>query len=251
MAEWQGRDQVRLRAGLVLMIYDGLTGKPVESGSLIVKGDQPFSVQKKSGGILVFLNLPRGPFGFCLESPIYEPVRFEIQPESGRCVVKKYYLNPGLFYPVKSGIMEFFGTAEPGTMVYAAAEGGRRRLRLLKDSQAGDEILWIYSSGGEDLSGRLVCLCSPEGEEWVRLGEGLLEASGYRLKTPLSKNHKKASARIFLIYSGRSGENGHYRVLLPEEEGHILAWNQGLNGDWKRQETEETTWDFVCAEGRL
>lgn len=251
MVKWQGGEQVGLQAGLALMVYDGLTGRPAESGILTIRGEQTLQVQKKPGGILVFLNLPGEPFRFRLESPVYEPAGFEIQPQEGICIVKKYYLNPGPAYPLRPGVMRFSGTAEPGTMVYAAADGQNRRLRLLKDGQPGDETLWIYSMGGEDFSGRFLCLLSPEGEEWIRLGEALSEMSGYSLKKPLFGFHKKAITKVLPIYSGRADAKGCYQVLLPEENGRILTWNQGRDGTWKKQETEKKTWDFVCAKEQL
>ncbi len=247
MVRLQEKEQVKLQAGLALMLYDGLTGKPVESGLLTVKGGQALQVQKKPGGILVFINTPKEPFCFRLESPVYESEDFEICPKESICIVKKYYLNPGSAYLLRPGVMRFLGRAEPGTMVYAAADGRNQRLRLLKDGKPGDETLWIYSMGGEDFSGRLLCLRSKEGEEWVRLGEALSEPFGYRLKKPLSGFYKKAAARVLVIYSGRTDEDGYCRVLLPEETGPILVWNQGRDGNWKKQETEERTWDFVCA----
>lgn len=237
---YMGR-RVRTRAGAAVMACDGLTGRPVEAGTVSVCGLEEGRVEKKAGGILVLLDTPVHPFTIRMESPIYDGEELEIRPEGAACIMKKIYLNPGPAYPLRPGTLCLSGRAEPGSMVYASVDGKDRKIRLLKDRGNRDgEGLWLYSGTGEELSGRLLCLISADtGEkEWVRLGERFEEPSGYRLRTALQNTYKKTGTKVLLVYGGRADSRGFYRILLPESEGTVYAWSCGAGGTLLERQNE-------------
>ena len=241
MAEnYMGR-RVCTRAGLAVMACDGLTGRPAEAGVLRICGLEGIRVEKKAGGILVLLDTPVHPFKIRLESPIYDGEELEIRPEGTACIMKKVYLNPGPAYLPGPGVLCLSGRAEPGEMVYASVDGKDKKIRLLKDSgKKGGEGLWLYSSTGEELSGRLICLISGDSgkKEWVRLGDQLEEPSGYRTRTALQNDYKKTGTKVVLVYGGRADPRGFYRILLPESEGTVYAWSRGVDGAFQERKQE-------------
>lgn len=226
----------RIRAGVVLLLYDDLTDRPAQEGLCRVRCRRPLKVVKKQGGILVFLDLPKEAFTIVLESPIYESRTLCIQPDEA-CQVKKLWMSPGIRYPVPQGAVRVTGRTEPETTVYVACDTGERLLYLLDDYRPADgSQIRLYGRSQPQLEGKQICLSSSKGEARCYLGAELEEGGGYRLSAPLSIEADKLGTRVIQVYSGRADREGYYQVLVRGPVERLIGWSRKKDGSEVRRE---------------
>lgn len=199
------------RASLILVMIDDFTDRNITDSALSIQADNGQRPIKKENGVYIFINMPQGSAGICVEGFYYRKKRIEVFVKEGQeGVICPVRMTPNRQYPIPADTCCLEGRAEPGQMLKFYRRNEPKPWKLLKNYEQ-EAFIEIFT-GGPAAEYRVLYL-EEKGERGEFFETKEADGQKYRLESPLTSAYKKIGTKIYPVYSVTADEQGEF--FLP------------------------------------
>jgi len=200
---------------LVVTAVDDFTDRVITGSNVRVWIDGAKPPIRKSEGWHVFVGLPAGEYTVHAEGGFYNRTSCVCTVADSGYVRMKIRLTPGRNAPLASDTAVIEGAAAPGGRIFIRPDDRALAYKLLSDVHAGEERVGIYHPDGIDIEGKLLCIRSERGEEYVRASRSAEDDTAqYRLSEPLALDHPKIGTLVFPVSEGCADARGCFFIPI-------------------------------------
>lgn len=208
--------KIRFTVSLVLVLYDELTGRPVNRNIFTVVNQYGIRAVYKDNGIYVFTE-DHGMVEVTITGRGYQDKKLTIQ-EDAKNNVQRIWLMPSVTNEALSQAAVLMGTVSPKEEIRILTEKTELPYRLLQKVRTGDKAVKMYHFPYDDIQGRNFRIKDTEKGTYedIELDEEK-EDCCFTVKEPVKMVHHPESSSIYRM-----------TVVHADGEGKFLAAIRGI-----------------------
>lgn len=206
----------------VVVLYDELTGRPVNSGTFEVRNQMGQQAVYKENGIYVFIGESSGEMVITIKGTGYQERNITVKIED-ELFIQTIWMMPSIKHTALGRTTILTGTAAPHAEVKFILHQTELTYRLLTNLEQGDTHINLYHLPYDFILGREFRIGDISGKQFediIVMGEeqeGEVDGTnGFRLKRPAKLSHIAEKAKIHRISSVTADGAGEFFILFRD-----------------------------------
>lgn len=236
---------IRHSVSCVLVLYDELTGRPVNRNGFEVQNHMGQSAVYKENGIYVFIGKPDGKMIITIEGAGYQKQKITMQ-EKEKFPIQRIWMMPSAKHTGTDKFTVLTGRGVPFSEIKFILLKTDLSYKLLHDIGKGDINISFYHLPSDFILGREFRICDSleEHAEDIRLIEEEQEGekgekdrkNRFLLEKPIKLPHIAEKTQIYRVNRIKADETGEFFVLFRNIP--ISGCRCMIEAEGKRFETE-------------